>query len=77
MRESSPSRRKDALRTISHPEGRQAKQDTRRTDYEGPAAWQKFSGNRVSKFRRVRLGKAGVQPEGGWRFFGSLLGGQK
>ena len=32
----------------SQPEGRQAKWINLRTDYEGPAAWQKFSGNRES-----------------------------
>ena len=35
-------------RNNHQPEGRQAKSDTLRTDYEGPAALQKFSGNWVS-----------------------------
>lgn len=34
-------------RNNHQPEGRQAKSDTLRTDYEGPAALQKFSGNWV------------------------------
>ena len=36
-----------------------------------------FSGNRVSNPGASDWAKAGVQPEGGWRLFGSLLGVQK
>ncbi len=45
----------------------------RRSDAKG----QKFSGNELSKLIQTDWAKAGVQPEGGWRFFGSLLGVQK
>ena len=35
------------LRSAYQPEGRQAKSDVHRTDYEGPAATWYFSGNQV------------------------------
>ena len=61
----------------SQHEGRQAKSDTHRTDYEeagGPVVFQWLPG---IKSDTVRLDKAGVQPEGGWRVFGYFLHEQK
>ena len=48
------------LRSAYQPEGRQAKSDNHRTDYEGPAALQKFSGKRVSPLQASDWTKAGA-----------------
>ena len=50
--------------------GREAR---RRSDANG----QNFSGKAVSNLGASDWAKAGVQPEGGWRFFPPFLGGQK
>ncbi len=49
------------LRSAYQPEGRQAKSDNHRTDYEGPAALQKFSGKRVSPLQASGWTKRGVR----------------
>ena len=55
-------------RTNSQPEGRQAKSDNHCTDYEGPAALWKFSGNWVSPLQASDWTKAGtgVSPAAFW-----------
>ena len=47
------------LRSAYQPEGRQAKSDNHRTDYEGPAALWKFSGNWVSPLQASDWTKRG------------------
>ena len=63
------------LRSAYQPEGRQAKVDNHCTDYEGPAALQKFSGNRVSPLQASGWTKRGVRVSR--RFFGDFLCVQK
>ncbi len=60
---------------VSQPEGRQAKWVNHRTDYEGPAARQYFSGNRESPLMASDWTKRG--PGEPRRFFGDFLCVQK